>query len=203
MALSEVSAAVLIGGRSRRMGVPKALLRLDPAGDTLVERVVARLSQVASEVLLVGTPAWPLPTALAGRETVADRGVSAIDGVIAALAAAQHECCLIVGCDMPFLDPGLLAAMCEVSTREAAGVAAADASGLHPLHAVYRRGAMPAVAGLVARGERSLARAAAELGMASFRTDGDDAPAAWRWSVFNVNTPADLALARCHDHGEA
>jgi molybdopterin-guanine dinucleotide biosynthesis protein A len=51
-----VSAAVLIGGHSRRMGEPKALLRLVDDGETLVERVVARLGAVTREIALVGAP---------------------------------------------------------------------------------------------------------------------------------------------------
>jgi molybdopterin-guanine dinucleotide biosynthesis protein A len=203
MALLDVSGAVLIGGRSRRMGEPKALMRLEPTGPTLLERVVASLAFVAAEVLLVGAPAWELPGTLAGSPTTRDRGESAIDGVIAALAVARHERCVVVGCDMPFLDPGLISAMCAVADREDAGVMAVDSSGANPLLAVYRRSSLPTLEALVSSGKRSLTRAARVLEMAPFRVDGSNAPPAWRWSVVNVNTPADLEEARRHARATA
>ena len=48
-----LSAAILAGGQSRRMGADKALLRLAPGGPTLVERVAAAVAAVAAETLVV------------------------------------------------------------------------------------------------------------------------------------------------------
>src|SRR5256885_9103738 len=47
-----LSAAILTGGQSRRMGRDKALLVLD--GRTLLERTLATLAEVADEVIIVG-----------------------------------------------------------------------------------------------------------------------------------------------------
>ena len=64
MALSSVSAAVLIGGHSRRMGEPKALLRLSDGEPTLIERTVAALRAVSDDVFLVGAVDGPMPESL-------------------------------------------------------------------------------------------------------------------------------------------
>jgi molybdopterin-guanine dinucleotide biosynthesis protein A len=192
-----VSAAVLIGGHSRRMGEPKALLRLGDDGETLVERVVARLGAVTREIALVGTPGWDLPPSLAGWPLVRDRGVSAADGLIAALDAAPCRFCLVAACDTPFLDVSLLREMVDIARREGRGVIARDDRGCHPLHAVYDTTWLPELRAAVEGGARSLGALASLAGMAALDLGAPEREAQ-RWSVFNVNTPADLARARAH-----
>lgn len=203
MTHSSISAAVLIGGRSRRMGEPKALLRLDDAGETLVERTVATLGELAADVILIGAPNWPLPASLAGYRPVADRGESAADGVLAALETAAHRYCIVVACDMPFLHHGLLRQMAEEAARRGRGVVAADEHGGHPLHAVWDRECLPELRAAVDRGERSLGALARMAEMTTIHLDAPGRSARERWSVFNVNTPDDLAVARAHAGGEA
>lgn len=200
MTPSSISAAVLIGGKSRRMGEPKALLRLG-GGETLIERTVATLGDVAAEVVLVGAPTWPLPAALARYRPFADRGESAADGVVAALEAGTHRFCIVVACDMPFLDAGLLREMAGEAARQGRGIVAADARGWHPLHAVWDRDRLSDVRAAVDRGERSLGELARLAGMVVVDLEAPRREVRARWSVFNVNTPVDLAKARAHASG--
>lgn len=178
------------------MGEPKALLRLAPDTPTLLERVAGRVGEVVAEVMLVGRADWSIPPSLADLRCVLDGGDGAADGVIAALGAARSDTCLVVGCDMPFLDVALLREMIALSQREGKGGVARDATGLHPLHAVWRRQDLPRIERLVATGERSLATIARSIEMVPI--DLADRDPAARWSVFNVNTPADLEVARSH-----
>jgi molybdopterin-guanine dinucleotide biosynthesis protein A len=198
MTLSGISAAVLIGGHSRRMGTPKALLRLDEGGETLLERAVASLDAIATDVVLVGRPPWPLPESLTARRIAADRGTSAADGVVAALESATHRFCLVVACDMPFLDGALLAAMASQAVGAGRGVLVVDAEGAHPLHAVWDAARRVDLEDAIAHGERSLGALARLAGMETIDLAAPGRLAAERWSVFNVNTPADLARARAH-----
>lgn len=192
-----VSAAILTGGRSRRMGQPKAILRLQPEGPTLLEHAVDAVRRVANDVFLVGIPDWPLPDALEGMRIVEDARQGAADGVIAALASAHHDYCLVAGCDMPFLDPTLLSDMVTIARQHDRTVIARDDSGLHPLHAAWRRADLSRIAALVNSGQRSLTRIASDIGAVEFDVTGS------RWSVFNINTPDDLMAARAHVSGSA
>ena len=196
MALSEITAAVLVGGRSRRMGRPKALLRLDQDGPTILERVVARVSSIADDVVLVGDHDWPLPPALAAFPRVSDDGQGAASGLLAALRCGRNDLCLVLGCDMPFVDVSVLARMVTIARGSSVGVVAVDDYGAHPLHAVYRAGDDARVARMVAAGERSLTVMTDALGM--HRLDLREEEGSARWSVFNVNTPEELAIARRH-----
>lgn len=178
------------------MGKPKALLRLSPDRPTMLETVVDALVQVATDVVLVGQTGWPIPESLDRLRRANDGGNGAADGVVGALEAARSESCLVVGCDMPFLDVALLREMAELAEHECRGVIARYAGGLHPLHAIWRRDDLARIEALIADGERSLGAIARALGMATIDLNGRGDTA--RWSVFNANTPEDLATARQH-----
>jgi molybdopterin-guanine dinucleotide biosynthesis protein A len=101
-----VSVAVLAGGQSRRMGQDKAFLPV--GGRPVVERVVERVAPLSDDLLLIANTRAPY-SHLAGR-LVSDvyPGQGPLGGIYTALQAARHEHCLVVACDMPFLNPGLL-----------------------------------------------------------------------------------------------
>ncbi len=203
MTRSSICGAVLIGGHSRRMGTPKALVRLVDGGETLLQRTVATLQEIADDVVLVGTPDWPLPAPVAGCRQVADRGTSAADGIVTALDAAAHGWCVVVACDMPVLDADLLREMASLSQRTWRGVIAADARGAHPLHAVWDREQLAPIRTARDSGERSLGALARVAGMLPLDLAAPGRSGRERWSVFNINTPNDLDVARTHAAGEA
>ena len=178
------------------MGQPKALLRLTPDRPTLLETVVEAVAQVAEDVVLVGGADWSIPKSLGDLRRVVDDGNGAADGVVAALRAARFDACLVVGCDMPFLDAALLREMAELAMRAERGVFTSDTSGLHPLHAIWRRDDVARIKALITGGERSLGTISRELHMTTIDLRGRDESA--RWSVFNANTPADLEMAVHH-----
>lgn len=178
------------------MGQPKALLRLTPDRPTLLETVAGAVGWVASDIVLVGRTDWPLPMSLRDLRRVEDDGNGAADGVLAALHAARFDSCLVVGCDMPFLDVELLREMAAVAEGKQRGVIVRDGDGPHPLHAIWRRADLASFETIVRAGERSLATIAREIGMVALHLDQHDEAA--RWSVFNTNTPADLEIARQH-----
>lgn len=196
MTLPAVSAAVLVGGRSRRMGEPKALLRIEPDCPTFLERVVESLQPVAPDVFLVGCAEWEVPGSLAAIRRVRDGGRGAADGVVCALKASRFDTCLIVGCDMPFLDVPLLREMTLRTQQSGVGVIACNARGPHPLHAMYKRIDLERIRTFIASGQRSLTSIADLLGMEKIDVDAPERGSAHSWSVFNVNTPEDLKLAR-------
>lgn len=184
------------------MGEPKALLRLAEGSSTLVERTVAMLRSVSDDVFLVGAADWELPRPLRACPLVIDTGTSAADGIVTALDSAGHRFCVVVACDMPFLDAALLREMGELAVRTGRGVIATDLRGGHPLHAVWDRESAPGIRAAIERNERSLG-ALARLGdLAPLDLDDPGRSDTDRWSVFNVNTPDDLALARAHAFGE-
>lgn len=148
-----LSAAILAGGLSRRMGTDKALLRLVPDGPTLVEYVIAAVGVAADEILIVANDDR---LAYLGLPIVPDAypGAGSLGGIYSAVAAAAHDHCLVVACDMPFLSAPLLRAMAaEPRTYDVLApylVVGENRQGggkgvYETLHAIYSRAALPAM----------------------------------------------------------
>jgi molybdopterin-guanine dinucleotide biosynthesis protein A len=154
---------VLCGGRSTRMGQDKASL---PFGDeTLLQRAVGVLREVADEVLVVGregqglagpdpagggNPFLGLPVRII-HDPVEDLGPLA--GLAAGLAASATDLNIVVACDMPLVRPSVLRRLVELRGDADLCVAVVDGRP-SPLCAVYRKGVAAVASELLASGER-------------------------------------------------
>ena len=191
--LLPVSGVVLAGGASRRMGRDKALLELD--GQPLLRVVIARLAAVCAEVLVVAGEA-DLYAGM-GAPVVTDRfpGVGALGGLHAGLDAASFDLALVVGCDMPFLDPVVLRAF--VAWADGYDVALLRrGEQVDPLHAAYRRTCLPAIEDAIRAGKRRIISFFPQVRVryvtAAEATQLDPALRSFR----NVNTPQEWEAAR-------
>lgn len=191
-----VSAAVLAGGASRRMGTDKRRLVLD--GETLLARAVRTAAAVSDDILIVVAADRAverrLLDGLPGRLVVdRRRAAGPLAGVEAALAAARHPVVLVLPVDAPGLSPSLLRHLIgrTLSSKNASGrLVAGDAP--QPLPCVLWRSALPALSQLLDAGERRLAAIPQAIPMI------DVAEADWRaydpggaW-LANLNRPRDL-----------
>lgn len=206
-AVPPLSAAILAGGESRRMGTDKALLRLPADGPTLVERVVAAVGAVAEETFLVANDDR---LAFLGLRTVPDAfpGAGALGGIYSAVAAAEHEHCLVVACDMPFLSAPLLRLLAAqprdydvlapfLPVEPVAENRQGTAGGVYEtLHAIYGRGALGPIRAQLAAGRFKIIGFFPQVRVRAVpveelrRVDPD------LRSFFNANTPARFAEAR-------
>lgn len=172
---------VLAGGAAQRLGGgDKPLLELAP-GLTLLDELLRRLRPQAAPVALSanGDPARFARFGLPVLPDAAPAGPLA--GVLAALAWAGvlgAEAVLTVPGDTPFIPPDLAARLVPAPAR----------AGAHHAVACWAVEAAPALAAFLAGGGRRVSEFAARIGMRA--VDFPDAP------FFNVNTPADLAVAR-------
>ncbi len=144
---------VLAGGRSSRMGTPKAWL--DWHGSTLLRRVCGIVARGAGgPVVVVRAPGQELPALPAGVRVVDDarEGRGPLQGILAGLEAVDAEVAFVASVDLPLLHPRFVAAVCR-------GAEGADAAVPHlggyrqPLAAAYRSALAPLVAELVESGQ--------------------------------------------------
>jgi molybdenum cofactor guanylyltransferase len=188
-----VSAIVLAGGASVRLGQDKALVEI--AGRTLVERVVDVLRSLVDEIVLV----TPSPERLAWLElpTVGDvyPGIGTLGGLHAGLATIEHPYGLVVGCDMPFLNRDLLAYMIS-QTGDAEVVMPRVGRFYEPLHALYARSILPVLEQHILAGQRRIRQACAGLRTRYILEQEIARHDPEQLSFFNVNTPEDLARAQ-------
>src|SRR6266581_6089080 len=104
--MAEFAGIVLAGGRSSRMGTPKAALEWH--GSTLLRRTAGVLARmVDGPVVVVRAPGQALPALPAQVEVVEDprEGLGPLQGLAAGLAAAadRAEIAFVCSTDMPFL----------------------------------------------------------------------------------------------------
>ncbi len=186
--LANVSAALLLGGASSRMGRDKS--HLPVAGLPLATRMARLLAGLFEEVLLVGGDA---PEDAPGRRVADPAGPRcALRGLVAALAAAREERVLVVATDLPLLTPDLLLALTAWPEHDV--VMPRDARGLHPLCAIYRREPVLAAAReRLAAGELRLRELTESLDCGLL--EGPDLLALdpEGRALSNVNTPDELA----------
>ena len=107
-----VTGVILAGGKSRRMGENKALMRL--GDDSLIGHVIRCLHDVTDELLLITnspTEYAHLDVPMHG-DILPDAG--ALGGIYTGLIHASHDAILCVACDSPFLNPNLLTYLVSV-----------------------------------------------------------------------------------------
>jgi molybdopterin-guanine dinucleotide biosynthesis protein A len=142
-----MTAAILAGGRSIRMGRDKALLPV--GGRRMIEGIVEALRPLFPEIVIIadlrtaygdlGAPVSP--------DRIPDKGP--LGGLYTALSESGHPYTFCIACDMPFVDPGVVAYL----TDRAEGsdvVVPWSAAGFEPLHAVYAKRCLPSIEAMLA-----------------------------------------------------
>lgn len=149
--MSRVGGIVLCGGRSSRMGRPKAWL---PFGDELMLPRVARiLGEVVAPIVVVAAPGQDVPPLPADVTVVRDpeEGRGPLQGLAAGLDALRDrtDAAYLSSCDVPFLQPEFVRRVIELLGADSISVP--NVGGyFHPLAAVYRTTVAPIAARLLA-----------------------------------------------------
>lgn len=157
---------VLVGGASTRMGTDKVAL--------FASRVDAVLwSAGATEVVHIGRDDMP--------DDTSDLGP--IGGIATALRVAQHDPVVVLACDLARVHPDGICMVVDALRHHPAAQVAMPAG--EPLHAAWRRSALPTVLAAIEAGRLAVRAALDDLDVVE--VTGLDS--AW---LLNVNTPTDL-----------
>lgn len=111
-----MTSIVLAGGRSLRLGQNK--LTMTMAGQSLMQRVIACLVPLGSEVIVAFSqrgenPALPFPEVKAVFDLYPGKG--ALGGIYTGIITSGSFHNLVVACDMPFLNVELLRYLSQLS----------------------------------------------------------------------------------------
>jgi len=137
------SAWILAGGAGRRIGMPKALLRLD--GRSLLARTVRTVRHCGLPATVLGPADLRpllerdgLPLVRVLPDLVPGRGP--LPALASALQHSRTEWILLVACDYPRLDPRLLRLLLDAAphSRADAILPTSPQGRLQPLCALYR-----------------------------------------------------------------
>jgi molybdopterin-guanine dinucleotide biosynthesis protein A len=190
--IADATAVILTGGKSSRMGRPKALLLFD--GEPLIVHMVRRLGRLFTDTVIVAAPEQELP-ALPSTivcDDVAYQGP--VSGIYHGLKASTKEVCFVTSCDAPFLNLRLIAYLVsQISNYDV--VVPFTQNRFQPLHAVYRKQVAPLLKEQLERGElrpiflydKVRTRKITETEMHPLDPQGS--------SFHNMNTPEDYQAA--------
>lgn len=144
---------ILCGGRSSRMGYPKALLPFGP--ELMLQRVVRLLGEVASPLVVVAAAGQELPSLPAEVQIVRDEREARgpLEGLRAGLAAiqGQAELAYATSCDVPLLKTAFVRHLFSLAEEGRWQIVVPEAEGFtHPLSAVYAPSVLPEIEALLA-----------------------------------------------------
>ncbi|MBM9520151.1 molybdenum cofactor guanylyltransferase [Desulforhopalus vacuolatus] len=188
-----LKAAILIGGRSRRMGRPKHLLGVDEytLRATWLERTVKLVQPFVAETVLLGQ--GEVPPSCANLCRIADvEGISGpLAGILAVMRSEPKTDWLVLACDMPAVSAEAVWWVLEQRTAENRGVVPrlSARDWYEPLFALYTHRALELFEALYAEADCRIGRVARHPEIANPIVPWE-LRAAWR----NVNTPEDLHL---------
>lgn len=191
--MAVISAFILAGGRSTRMGRDKAFLEL--GGRSLLERALALGRSVAAHVAIVGERAKFVSFAPVAPDIYPDCGP--LGGIHAALSGSNTELNLILAVDMPLVNSRFLEYL--ISRTEASGtvVTVPQVKGRYqPLCAVYRRAFAAVAEKALTTGRNKIDALFSQVPLCVIN-DEELSQGGFGSAMFrNVNTPAEWGQAR-------
>lgn len=182
--MNGLSAILLAGGKSSRMGRDKATLPF--RGTALLEWQVQKLRGLGIEDIMLSGP---------GREAEGTRAVpdefpgrGPLGGLHACMKAARNPDCLVLSVDVPLVPPQALAELIRVHRESGAAVTLLrHGDKWEPLMGVYRSELYRAAEPLLQGRNTAVRRLLDETGFRLVDWTGDEA------LFLNCNTPEDYA----------
>ena len=188
-----VTALVLCGGKSKRMGRPKAFLPYN--GTTMVSHILSVITDMFADTFVVANE--PELYEDLDVDVVKDilpyRGP--LGGILSGLLVSQHSHAFVIACDMPLIDSKIIRELVRQRHEHDVVVAAHD-DGIEPLLGVYSKNCIKPLEESLFNGDLSLKDFLSGLNSATFEINQlmsrEPADAALP-PYFNVNTPQDYS----------
>ena len=187
---------VLAGGRGRRLGHPKASKKVGAV--TLLQQVVDIVASIGHEIIVViaqdqSEPSLSGTTTRIIRDRYPDKGV--LCGIYTGLMASSDAHNIIVACDMPMLNTGLLNYMLELAPGFDAVIPRVE-DKIEPLHAIYGRSCLCTIRRQIERDNLRIRDFLEDVRVRYIERDELDRFDPERLSFFNINTVDDLEKAK-------
>lgn len=133
-----LTAILLAGGKSRRMGCDKAMLPFE--GGTLLEWQIRKLRQLHLEQILISGGGYCVP----GAQTVPDifPDCGPIGGIYSCMQQAHGSACLVLSVDTPLVPVSVLEKLCEkhLSGDSEITILRTKDGDIEPLIGIYNTG---------------------------------------------------------------
>ena len=185
-----VTAIILAGGKSSRMGEDKGLIRRD--GKYMVEYSIAIAKLLCNEVLISTANN---DYAKFGYPLVKDiyEGIGPIGGIYSAMLQAANQHCLVLPCDTPFLKPELFESLLGKAAGMQGVVPFTDETGVEPLCAYYHQSCLSLLKEQIQRKDYKMRNFIGKADIRMLHVDNETSY--YASGLFsNLNTPNDLQM---------
>lgn len=187
--LSDLSAAILAGGRSTRFGTPKSLASVGT--EQLIDYAVRLARAIAAEPMVIVSP-------LAGSVTVPVsvyydliQDLGPVGGIYTALTVSARPWVAVLPCDMPLLRPEVYAQL-YANRSETRPVVAQSGQGLEPLVSLWPVSIQPRLAKAIRTDQLALFKLLRELDARVIHIS--ERPDDGQQFFLNINTPEDFSV---------
>ncbi|HHX73409.1 MAG TPA: molybdenum cofactor guanylyltransferase [Firmicutes bacterium] len=190
-----MSAVILAGGKSSRMGQNKLFLPL--GGRPVVEHFIDLAVKMFAECIVVtdepnSFSRFPVKVT---HDLVADGRKNALAGIHAGLLAAAHAYVFVAAGDMPFITPEVIRLLCSLADGYDL-VVPREGPHYQPLCAVYHKRCLPAIVRQLAARRLRVAQFFPQVHVREVESRDMRAADPEGIAFFNVNTPEDYATAK-------
>ncbi len=193
----DIGCIVLAGGKGLRLGRDKVLETI--GNRSLLQWVVSSISSFNSDIVIVTDIKQSLPQLIGypRLRIVTDTypGKGPLGGISTGLVASDSFYNLVVACDTPFLNQALLRYMIQLSANFDLVVPRLG-NMVEPLHAIYSKGCLTSIECLLKQGELKVTQLFTLVKVRYVEADEINRFDPEHLSFFNVNTEADLEMAR-------
>ncbi|MGS0764910.1 molybdenum cofactor guanylyltransferase [Syntrophomonas curvata] len=189
----QTSGVILAGGKSSRMKFNKAFAEIE--GKPAVQIIIDKFRACFQEIIIISNE----PELFTGFHLPVYQDIypylGPVGGIHSALVNASYDRMFVLGCDMPFMDMGLVQYMLARLDNHDSVVPEIN-SFLQPLAAAYNRSCLPVFSDCLQNNKLKLVRIFSELDALVLKDDELEMFGGIREIFFNVNDPAALAEAR-------
>ena len=179
-----------------RLGHDKVFETVGNTG--LLQQVISRISPVCRNIIVVaGERSFSQLSGSSNYRIVTDifPGKGSLGGIYTGLTASDSAVNLVVACDMPFLNQDLLRYLIKLSAKYDLVVPRINGY-LEPLHAVYKKSCIASIEKLIQQNKLRIYDFYNSVKIRYVSDREIDKFDPGHQSFFNINTTADLKLAR-------
>lgn len=188
----DLTAFVLAGGKSTRMGADKAFIEYE--GRSLLHRALEVAVSIAPQVYIGGSREKFAHYGAVVEDTFPDCGP--LGGIHAALRASQTELNVMLAVDMPFISPQFLRYLTGLAgATEATAIVPRAEGRFQPLCAIFRRDFAEAAEAALLAGRNKIDPLFALVETRAIEEEEMEHAGFSRDIFRNVNTPQDLQEA--------
>jgi molybdopterin-guanine dinucleotide biosynthesis protein A len=186
--IKNITAILLAGGKSSRMGTDKGLIELN--GESFMARIIAVVEPFVNKTMIVSNdPNHDVFNRKRVSDIIPDAGPLA--GIFSGLFYSESDINLVISCDVPLINEAVLKALIDGYDPEMDVIQLQSQGKTIPLIALYKKHSMHQCLASLKKGERRLTKVVEQLKTKTIILDATLDP-----FVRNINTVDELKEIR-------